>query len=242
MSIDFNHVKEFHIGDTNIKSISIGGSTIWTGFVFDPTKMSYTEDEFIDVVNNGYAGQLPLNAVINLTNARCGQYKVIGTNHDDTENTVDIMSMTQLNNMYFHSSTSGNVYKDSAMRTWLVDTFFYMFSADIQNLSKTMNVSTYTGNTSDKVKLPSLTEIGGNYFSFYAGNEGNRYPVFPLKNDNKCIDALIPAGSYGNSTRYALRTIQKNTNSICYEDSSGQVKDGSAAGTYAYGAVAILRF
>ena len=96
------------------------------GYKFDPSKTSYTQDEFIEAINNGYASQLPLGCLITLNNERCNTYEVIDTNHDNTNNTVDLMAHTQVGSESFGSDNKYS--SNNNIRDWLNSIYFNSYT------------------------------------------------------------------------------------------------------------------
>ena len=189
-------VKKVYMGDENGIATQVYSSGV------DPTKMEFTEAEFLSVIADGNQSKMKIGALITLSNQYCDTYEVIGTNHDSTSGTVDIMSHTQVGNQVFNSSSQ--VYSSSNIRTWINSTYFDAFSSNIQNAAKTMSVVTNTssGNstTSDKVKLLSMTEIGATSSDAPTG-EGSLYSdVFtPGESSTAIANRWRAAGTYGNS-------------------------------------------
>ena len=163
----------------------------------DPTKDSFTQDEFILVCNGALQSQMKVGAKITLNNQYCNTFEVIGINHDGTTNTVDIMPTTQVGNMTFGSS---QYYNGSLVQTWINGTYLSAFDSIIQNLAKTMSVVTNGSTITEKVKLLSCTEV--NYSSSYALSEGTAYEAFTASGSSRWRDK----GSYGNSSYYWLRS------------------------------------
>lgn len=224
-----------------------GGKTLIDGtgydvnfktFIFDPTKMSYIQDEFIEVINNGYASQLPLGCLITLNNARCNTYEVIGVNHDGTENTVDLMAHTQVGNEKFGSS---QIYSSSSIRTWLNNDYFNMFDSSIRNISKTMSVITNGSDTvNDYVKLLSATEIGASSTTIFTG-EGNKYPVFKTGSGTSGFtDVWRSAGSYDSYYMWLRSRYPYDTTYVWDVHYSGKLD--TARHSNSEGVLPVLRF
>ena len=143
----------------------------------DPTKMSFTELEFLKVIAANKQSLMTIGATITLSNQYCDTYEVIGVNHDSTSGTVDIMAHTHVT---ANSSYGTNAdYISSSIRTWINGTYLDAFSADIKNTAKTMavkvnNLSGVLTTINDKVKLLSMTEIGATN-TYAPTNEGSLY-------------------------------------------------------------------
>lgn len=198
MAIDFRTLKGMQIGNiTNVKGISLGTSgepsvPIWSGDNFDPSQMSYTQAEFLSAIDNGHARELPLGALITLNNEYCSTYEVIGTNHDNSGNTVDIMSHNSI-----HKATYGTVprWATSDACLWLNGDFYNAFDSSVKERSKNITSLTYNSNGDygsvyrdiNKVTIFSFAEvISASLMSQYKGSyidvgqsfEGTPYPAF----------------------------------------------------------------
>lgn len=203
MAIDFRTLKGMQIGNiTNVKGISLGTSgepsvPIWSGDNFDPSQMSYTQAEFLSAIDNGHARELPLGALITLNNEYCSTYEVIGTNHDNSGNTVDIMSHNSI-----HKSTYGTVtrWATSDACLWLNGDFYNAFDSSVKERSKNITSVTnryYDGGVGavyrdvNKVTIFSVAEVlsasvmsqYGVYFDAGILLEGTPYPAFTSYHD-----------------------------------------------------------
>jgi len=173
-------------------------NAIYIGAQLDPTKMQLTQDEFIAICNLGLQSRMSLGAIITLNNQYGTQYEVIGTNHDDTINTVDIMAHTYVGKMYFDTGSQTNSYSASTLRAWINSTFLESFDYDIRRLMKTMTVTQKGVTNTDKAKLLNWKELGVNSFSYADSNEnGVPYPVFTSGAYNSTIsDRARSEGQY----------------------------------------------
>ena len=231
-------VKKMYIGDSNgiAKEAYSGG--------VDPTGDTFTEEEFLSILADGNQALMHVGALITLSNQYCSTYEVIGVNHDNDADTIDIMAHTQVGNQIF--SDYSQVYSSSNVRTWINDTYFNAFSTNIKAATKTMEIITnYSTPLSDRVKLLSLTEIGtATDTDIYAPTgEGNLYTgVFtPGAASAYITNRWRAAGSYGDASYYWLRS--RSTGSIdyvWYVHSSGLCSYSSY--TYTYGVLPVLRF
>ena len=210
----------------------------------DPTKDSFTEEEFLSIIADGNQALMHAGALITLSNQYCDTYEVIGVNHDGTVNTVDIMAHTQVGDQQF--SAYSQEYSSFNIRTWINDIYFNAFSSNIRNAAKTMNVVTNTdsGNTTtnDKVKLLSMTEIGATH-TYAPTEEGSLYTgVFtPNLWNTATPDRWRAAGTYGNANYYWLRSRHTSyTGAVWYVGSGGNCYVGNFAGTR--GVLPVLRF
>jgi hypothetical protein len=175
--------------------------------------------------------------LIKLDNIYCNEYMVIDKNHDNTKNTIDIISTRQVYNMEFGNSGE---YASSNVREWLNTTYLKAFtSTKIRKLFKAMEVKCNTNDkigyiVNDKVKIPSIIEL--NYKEKDYNTEGDAYDIFTK--DNIWVDK----GIYGNDNSYWLRT--SNDNVANYGNfivtSKGTISDKSAP-YIRHGVLPILR-
>lgn len=176
-------------GDTTIRYdeetdyVQVLYNNVWTNWKranmnVDPTKMTFSQEEFISICNAGLQSQMTIGAIIILNNEFCRQYEVIDVDHDSTTGTVDIMAHRQIYNM--KAGSSGHDYNTSDMRSFINNDFFESFDSDIMQLAKTMNVTTLGTTNQDKVKLLSWKELGVTYNSsiMYNTDGGTQYPCF----------------------------------------------------------------
>lgn len=184
-------------------------------------KTSLTEAEFLELVNAGGQSKLSLGTEITLPNSygKTNVWVVIGTNHDNTVGTVDLMSRQvicdETGQVY---TTDGGVwdpdsqiYEDSTVRKWLNNSFITGFSTNIRNALKVMEVSTDVKGTikvtNDKIKLPSMKEVGldtalfiSEYLPPKVKYEGTMYPAFESGDGDSAKAKRIKydvAGKYG---------------------------------------------
>ena len=190
-------------------------------------------------------------------------------NHDNTTGTVDLISKYSMStiNTYWQSddtlATGGGkgtgqvgAYCNSDLREWLNTTLYDGFASDIQNimsyiydlsLSEQQTVKsgnlTYCidkNNISDKVKAPSLTELG--ISMAYAYSEGSIYPLFG-NTINSMYNSLARCkdDTYNTYGWYWTRGRHgNNMNYAWYIDADGWAKEGYVNSQYHYRA--IIRF
>lgn len=141
-----------------------------------------SQEEFLQILE--YNSRPPVGTVIILNNQLTENkaWLVVGKEHDGVSNTVDLMPVNSINTEQFDDSSSN--YSNSNIRTWLNNTFVSGFDTEVQNILKTMEVSTNISGTitklSDKVKLPSAFELGIISSSSVGlpSKEGNTYSIF----------------------------------------------------------------
>ena len=104
-------------------------------------------------------------------------FKIIGINHDGTNNTIDLRSsIATIEDMYFDSKS--NIYEDSSIRKYLNTDYYDSFSSEAKAMIQIMDVSSNGKILKDKVKLLSMTELGlEDYHNDILKGEGNPYPV-----------------------------------------------------------------
>lgn len=225
-------IRHMYIGDKTNKAVEIYIAPYTDEeLTIDPTVMEMDEAYFLDIINAGLQDQMSIGATITgvTDGGTCGTYRVIDVNHDGTNNTVDIISTTQVGSMAFGSN---QIYANSNVRAWLNDTYMNSFSTNMKAAMKTMAVSTNGTTVNDKIKAPSMTEFGSDSAQTV---EGNKYPNY------NGSSLWIPAGSKGISIGYWLRSRRTNHSvNMWYVNSDGTISNNSYS--YDRGVVAILRF
>lgn len=219
----------------------IGGTTYEIKMAgFDPSKTTYTEQEFIDAINKGYGGLFQVGTLISLSNTYCGTYEVIGTNHDGTSNTVDLLAHTQVHKMKWGSSQSWSA---SEIRTWVNGTFLNAFSSTIKGMARSMYFYTEgSGYTTDKVRLLSGKEIGASG-DIIPSSDGTRYPAFTHGSGTfGFTDAWRSAGTRGNASYLWLRSKRKDTSSSILLLGSGGNISNAQGNDGTFGVLPVLRF
>ena len=105
------------------------------------------------------------------------EWRIIGINHDGTNNTIDLISdISAIEPMVFDNES--NIYEDSSIRKYLNNDFYNGFDNNVKNMMKEMEVISNNKILKDKVKLLSMTELGlEDYDKNICKNEGNPYPV-----------------------------------------------------------------
>lgn len=239
---------------TNDSKIRYNSSTDWVqvyhdntwknwkfgGMNLDPTKMELTQDEFIAICGAGLQSYMTVGAIITLNNRYCNQFRVIGTNHDGTTNTVDIMPTTQVSAMYFGSS---NTYYSSSARSWINSTYIDSFDYDIRELMIPMTVITSGTTTQDKAKLLSWREIGFTTSDtrIPSNDGGELYSVFTPGNENANRSRIIPAGTFGNANYWLRSRFTSDNVTLWYVYSSGVIAYNNGTNA-AFGIAPVLRF
>ena len=100
-------------------------------------------------------------------------------NHDGTTGTVDLFPKYLLENITRVFDNNTQYYKNSSLRTWLTTTFYNGFTTEVQNAIKVQSFPSNGETLNDKVKCPSLNEVGCNkIYESYVIAEGTIYPIF----------------------------------------------------------------
>ena len=146
------------------------------------TKATYTEADMLKILNNGWYYRIFVGSEVQLNNstATTNIYQIIDMNHDNTNNTVDLMrKYTVKDNVTFGQNQYYN--NASSPRVWLNGDYYNGFSTDIKNHMQTMAVAWNNTTLNDKVKLPSVTELAATIVKVEFSpiiTEGNDYPLF----------------------------------------------------------------
>jgi hypothetical protein len=214
-------------------------------------KTSFTEEEVVKAIKNNQLDQFEVGDTITLSNSYCSAFIVIGKDRDGTTGTIDIMPVTQVNNMKFE----GDTYASSNIREWINGTYIDSFTNDIIRESfKSMMVECATEIDSgvllkDKAKLLSVAEINIITFNTYMPGYDNDYregsaydSIFNPSAYVYNIEARwIDNGKYGSEDGYWLRTPRLNVKgNNCWIISSDGSCD-SANDDERYGVVPVLR-
>lgn len=197
---------------TKLNKIKMGNTDVWQGLppYYNELKNGtvLTESQWLEFLNNGGIAAVIQNndqtnfinkqVKINNNQASNNENWIIGDfNHDNTNDTCDLTPNKAITSMSFGSNVS---YADSTIRAWLNGTYLNGFSSNVRNKLVTMLVSSEGNSLSDKVKIFSATEVGGNA-STNMEIEGIRYPIFTLDSSSAPYDA--------NSTR--IRNYSSNS-------------------------------
>ena len=163
----------------------------------------------------------------------CQEWIIAGLNHDNTSGTVDLISKyvmydsstiiinnTSGSSRKYHMYFGDNIgYEKSLIRTHFNDRYYNSFANEIKELIKTQNTACNISEVyQDKVKLPSLTELGCrvSYKQYTSGSHGYNL-----------IDSV--SDSYSEGTVYPLFDIGQtgpNQNAI------GMKSNGTAVNSY----------
>ena len=192
----------------------------------------------VNPVNALTSGKFTANDIgktVYLSNSaiKCQEWQIADVNHDGTTGTVDLFPKyvleddTKTNGSSFDSfqfAYSGD-YSGSLVRQWLNNNIYSGFADEIKNAMKIQGVVYYDYNRNyntlyDKVKLPSLEELGcraGTFggingytdikFAECTGKEGYIYPLFgsqQLSPNNSAVRYLL---SNNKRSEYFTRTI-----------------------------------
>ena len=138
-------------------------------------------------------------------------WKIADFNHDSSGNTVDLIQNNTIYNTAF--SSSSQTYSSSTARSWLTGTYLPGFSTDVKNKLQTMTVTTDGGNTSDKIKLLSVTEVGGSGTSYAPTGEGSQYPIFTASTGSTANNSRVRTGT---GVNWWLRSRYTNNTSLAW--------------------------
>lgn len=204
---------------TKLNKIKMGNTDVWQGipenYYTYKTKIqnsALTQSEWIDFIESGCkeaaiklgeTGSF-IGKKITIANSQTPEYSswiIIDFNHGNTSNTCDVQTENTVITYDIQNSSNVMDYKTGRARSFLIGNYLNGFDSQIKNLLKTMNVPIYTSDDSstlqylsDKVTLPSCTELGGVNAN---APEGVRYPLYPNGNNN-ADSSRIKAGASTN--------------------------------------------
>lgn len=150
-----------------------------------------------------------IGRMVRLTNSEVDteEWIIANVNHDSTEGTVDLFPAKVLKtDMQF--DTTSQLYSLSDLRYWLNDEFYNGFTEEIRNAIVDQQILSNGEILEDKVKCPSLTELGISYD--YLINEGSMYPIFGDEIKYGVNISSIFKDKNGNSMRYWTRSRRTN--------------------------------
>ena len=139
--------------------------------------------------------------------AACQEWRIADINHDDTTGTVDLFPKYLLEDTVRPFSDGTIYYKNSNLRTWLNTTFYDGFTEEVKNAIKTQSFPSNYETLNDKVKCPSITEIGSRDSLYEACTieEGTIYPIFGNQ-QSRPNDLALYKHTNGNSNNYWTRS------------------------------------
>ena len=186
-----------YTGGVNSKSL------VYNSFNLDK---ELTKVDPVKALASGKIKKSDIGKTVYLSNSisPCQEWIIADIDHDNTKGTVDIISKYSLtnksNNWNFGSRTATGYnhpyYYASGIRESINNFRSYDglfpsgFSAEIQNAIKVQDVpctlkESLNSNVYDKIKLPSLSELGlmgdRNKSITYSNNEGTIYPLFGIE-------------------------------------------------------------
>ena len=139
----------------------------------------FTLSDIKYILDNDLVSELLLNKKVCLPNynSNTNIWRIIGINHDGTNNTIDLRSeISAIQPMIFDNSTS--IYENSSIRKYLNEEFYNGFSEEVKSMMRIMEVSSNGKLLEDKVKLLSMSELGlDDYSEFILKGEGDPYPI-----------------------------------------------------------------
>lgn len=179
----------------------------------------------------------------------CQEWRVADVNHDGTSGTVDLFPKYTLTTEYMVFSNSSQYYANSNIRTWLNGTVLGGFTAEIQSAMKVQNFPSNGATLSDKVKCPSLDEVGchnasaitSDYGGDYVIAEGTIYPIFGTQQLRPNSSAIYSRPNNGGTTWYWTRSRYTNSSYYVWYVNSNGYCDGNGY-ISSYDVVACIRF
>ena len=166
----------------------------------------------------------------NSFNAACQEWQIADINRDGTIGTVDLVSKYVLHDgsMWSFDDDGSSIitYRSSKARKTVND-FYNYFTDQVKNAIKTQQVVSNGSYYEDKVRMPSLTEVGCRCYSNgttngidnYMPAEGTIYPIFGntqvWKNSLAIRNKSGVYNGYAGPTSYWVRTVYKDS-SRCY--------------------------
>ena len=249
MSIKINGttISGVNLNGSELMKISLNGTTIYEGIppYYNELKngVTLTESQWLAFLNGGGIKYIIdkgetstfLRKKVILTNSADSTYTTwsIGDfNHDNTNDTCDLILDNSIHNIIFGSS---RLYSSSNARAWLKGTYYNGFSTDIKNKLQTMSVVSNGNTLSDKVKLLSVTEVGASFTQALV--EGTKYPIFASSNIANITRIRTGANDY-----WWLRSrYTSGTNYVFLVYTDGSINSVSYS-TTSFGLVPCIRF
>ena len=176
----------------------------------------------VKALTSGQFTTADIGKTIYLSNSAvaCQEWRVADINHDGTSGTVDLFPKYTLTSS---STTFGGsqIYANSSVRTWLNGTVLGGFTAEVQNAMKVQNFPSNGTTLSDKIKCPSLDEVGchnvssirSDYGGDYVITEGTIYPIFGAQQLRPNNSAIYSRPNNGGVTYYWTRSRDTNSSS-----------------------------
>ena len=133
-------------------------------------------------------------------------------------------------------------YDNSTLRTYLTTTVYNGFVEEVKNAMKVQSFPSNDNTLNDKVKCPSLVEIGCNYYESQVIAEGTIYPIFGSRKSYPNYSAMYkyPNGNDPELIWTRSRSIGSTVN-VWAVNSYGYCNDGYSY-QYNFGAIACIRF
>ena len=156
----------------------------------------------------------------------CQEWYIADINHDGTSGTVDLFSKYAIGGISLVNGNSGyttaekemnfgydsgNYYYSSYVRTRLNNEVYAGFTSSVQNAIKSQNFPSNGNTLSDKVKCPSVSELGlrGDGIAEHTREEGTIYPIFGTQ--QKTPNELAIRGSSNGAVSCWTRSQMINT-------------------------------
>lgn len=193
------------------------------------------ENEFIELVNNGLQNKLEIGTRISLQNIYTEtNWIVADVNHDGCNGTVDLVAEQLLqskdNPIHLEPYGTSNIYQFSEIRAWLNGIYIEGFTEDVKRLLKPIEVVTEIYGrrdiTIDKIKLPSMSEVGitsRNVSLLPELDEGSVYPIFDKGISNVSNKKRIRYGKDEDTSEWwwTRTKFKKDSHTVCVIGQNG---------------------
>ena len=204
----------------------------------DPIAQELSKPDPVEILTSGKITKDYIGFPVTLTNtvAQCQEWVIADINHDDTSGTVDLFPKYLLT---VAGSVLGNKnYALSSLRAYINSTLYNGFNSEIKDAMINQEFAVNGIVYSDKIKCPSLDEIGCSIADTGCIADGTIYPIF---GDEYLVTNSLAAyrlNYFGDNRSYWTRSYSINS-------AHGVNKNGRA---YPYGyneekyIVGIIRF
>ena len=207
----------------------------------------------VSVLTSGKITSDHIGKTVYLSNSAitCQEWIIADVNHDGTSGTVDLVckhcyygELSTKNGVQFDQTS--NYYAASSLYNNTHNKVSY-FTDDVKNAMKTINFISGSETLQDKIKIPSLTEVGCNKNSYCTpAQEGTIYPLFG-NTQSSPNNLAIFTDCDGTTRKYWTRTARPDTtNMIMCVDKTGASTFSTTGGYYSNTdypcAIYIIRF
>ena len=242
-------INSIKFNNTDINTLICNGEEVYSGVpaIYNTVKnasSNVTESQWLEFIDNdcialaisrGETADF-IGKDVTLSNSVVSNYtswKIADFGHDSSGNTVDLI---QNNTIYKTTFGYNQKYSSSTARSWLIGNYLPGFSTDVKNKLQTMTVTTDGGNTNDKIKLLSGTEVGGTHQDMPV--EGTKYPIFTSSSGTDADSSRVRTGT---NTVWWLRPRRTNYASFVWiVTATGNLSSDSCS--YSFGLVPCIRF